>query len=140
MACSGLGAFGSEELNGRGRDEFDDEAVVFRLKEVQFVVIAEMREMSVVLSDKTWKVVGERVELEDVEVLETNVDVIIGPPGRDELSGEPYSAVCRYAAPVPPAAPPQTTGQKKNGNPFPPTPLPGPPVGYPLPYTLVPNT
>ena len=59
--------------------------------EEQFVVIAEMREMRVVLSARMWNVVGERVEFEDVEALETNTEVISGPPGRDVLSGEPYS-------------------------------------------------
>jgi len=117
---------------------FEDEREALMLEE-QFVVIAEMREISVVLSARTWNVVGERVALEEVEEEETNVEVIIGPPGRDELSGVPYSEESKRYAPPPAAAPPQTMGQKKNGKPRFATPLVVKP-GYPLPYVLVPKT
>ena len=45
------------------------------------------------------------------------------------------SLECKYAAVPAPAAPPHTTGQKKNGNPRPATPRwLAAPLGYPLPY------
>lgn len=60
-------------------------------------MMADISEINVVLSARTWNVVGDKVEFEDVEVLDTNVDIMIGPPGRDVLSGVPYcknSQVC----------------------------------------------
>lgn len=53
-------------------------------------MMADISEISVALSARTWNVVGDKVEFEDVKVLDVNVDIMIGPPGRDVLSDVPY--------------------------------------------------
>ena len=52
------------------------------MSEEQFAETVEMREATVVLSDRMWNVL--------FIVADTNVASVIGPPGRLELSGRPY--------------------------------------------------
>lgn len=51
---------------------------------VQFVWMDEMSEVTVVLSERTWNVV--------FDVAEIKVACAMGPPGRLELLGSPYSS------------------------------------------------
>lgn len=126
MTCSGFGVAGSEALNGIGWVVTEEAKYV-----VQFDERLVMREATVALSATRWKL--------DVPELEGKAAVAIGPPGRLELSGFPYSSLpLRYAAAPAPAATGHTIGQKKKGKPRPAVPRPTMP-GYPLPYVLEPK-
>ena len=77
MASSGLGEFGSLGLNAIATEDEEPE-----LNDEQFVLMEEIRDVTVVLSERTWKVVFEEEEIKFA--------CAMAPPGRLELLGSPY--------------------------------------------------